>query len=138
MYYSVQHHWYFCLTPTPSDMTAAHNSTSRYEHDANAKLREGVIREIILGHIATILERKYADPPPDLSEDQLIAQMAFKADPQLNELRLALERMKRGEYGRCIFCKDTISDLELERNPTAHFCDQCSGMLRYRTMAHRT
>ncbi|MBR9977763.1 MAG: hypothetical protein KFH87_06700 [Bacteroidetes bacterium] len=119
-------------------MTATHNSTARYEHDANATLREGVIREIILGHIATILERKYADPPPDLSEDQLIAKMAFKADPQLNELRLALERMKRGEYGRCIFCKGLITESELERNPTAHFCAQCSGMLRYRTAAQRT
>ena len=95
------------------------------------------IREIILGHIATILEREYRDPVTDLSEDALTAKMAFKADPRLNELRLALERMKRGEYGRCIFCKGAIAEELLSRNPTAHFCEQCAGMLRSRITPQR-
>ncbi|MBR9974402.1 MAG: hypothetical protein KFF77_02380 [Bacteroidetes bacterium] len=88
------------------------------------------IREIILGRIATILEHEYRDPVTDLTEDILTAKLAFKAHPQLNELRLALERMKRGEYGRCIFCKGSIGETALAQNPTAHFCNSCSGELR--------
>lgn len=96
------------------------------------------IREIILGRIATILNDVYRDSITELSEESISAKLAFKADPQLNELRLALERMKRGDYGRCIFCKGDIGDDTLERNPTAHFCEQCSGVLRYRTSVQRS
>lgn len=87
------------------------------------------IREIILGRIATILEQEYRDTVTELSENILTAKLAFKADPQLNELRLALERMKRGEYGRCIFCKGPIDEAALEQNPTAHFCVRCSNIV---------
>lgn len=97
--------------------------------------RTPAIRELILQRIAWILEERYEDVAYDLSEDNLSAKLAFKADPQLNELRLALERMKRGEYGRCIFCKSMIAHGTLETNPTAHFCEQCTGILRYRTAA---
>lgn len=96
------------------------------------------IREIILGRIATILNDVYRDSVTELSEESVSAKLAFKADPQLNELRLALERMKRGDYGRCIFCKGEINDELLERDPTAHFCEQCSGVLRYRTSVQRS
>lgn len=95
------------------------------------------IREIILGRIATILEDEYRDPVTELTEDILTAKLAFKAHPQLNELRLALERMKRGEYGRCIFCKGSIDETALEQNPIAHFCNVCAGMLRLGELRHR-
>lgn len=90
------------------------------------------IREIILERIATILAREYRDPVTELSEDILTAKMAFKADPQLNELRLALERLNRGEYGRCILCKGEIDGVALEQNPTAHFCHRCAGAMHSR------
>jgi RNA polymerase-binding transcription factor DksA len=96
------------------------------------------LREIILGRIANILKDVYRDPVSELSEDLVSAKLAFRADPQLDELRLALERIKRGEYGRCIFCKGGISDELLVNNPTAHFCEQCSGVLRYRTSTQRS
>lgn len=91
-----------------------------------------MVREIILERIADILQNLYKDPAMDLSEETLSAKLAFRADPQLNELRLALERMKRGEFGRCIFCKGEITVDLLKTNPTAHFCHQCTGILRYR------
>lgn len=92
-----------------------------------------IIREIILERIATILQKVYKDPALDLSEATISAKLAFKADPQLNELRLALERMLRDEYGRCICCKGTIENELLKTNPTAHFCSRCAASLRYRT-----
>lgn len=91
------------------------------------------IREIILYRIASILQNVYQEPVQDLSEDHIVAKLAFKADPHLNELRLALERIQQGEYGRCIFCKSPIDEDLLKRSPTAHFCDRCASLLRYRT-----
>lgn len=96
------------------------------------------IREIILVRIASILQEVYKEPVEDLSEEAIVAKLAFKGDPQLNELRLALERIRRGDYGRCIFCKSDIDRHILKHNPTAHFCERCANILRYRTAEART
>ena len=94
------------------------------------------MRENILSRIAHILESEYHETPVDDSGGGIIAWLAFKSDPRLNELRLALERIDRGEYGRCIFCKESIPFPILHEMPTAHFCDGCSAILRYRTGGH--
>lgn len=90
------------------------------------------IRDIILKKIAMILKDMYNENLQEFSEVYLTACLAFKSDPQLNELRLALERIQRGDFGRCIFCKDTIPEATLRGNPTAHFCDACSQALLQR------
>src|SRR5690606_7804890 len=82
-----------------------------------------------LVRIAAILTAVYDEPAADLSLENVSAKLAFKGDPHLNELRLALERIKRGEYGQCIFCKGDIGmDILLEL-PTAHFCHDCAERL---------
>ena len=90
------------------------------------------IREIILYRIATILKDVYEESLQEFSEEYLTACLAFKGDPRLNELRLALERIRRGDYGACIFCKNPISVDSLRDDPTAHFCDSCAKSLRQR------
>ena len=97
------------------------------------KQQQSEIREIVLGQIAGILQDVYHEPVRDLSTVAIRAQLAFKANPDLNELRLALDRMDREEYGQCIFCKHEIGAEELKDCPTAHFCNQCSDILRHRT-----
>ncbi len=94
------------------------------------------IREIILYRIATILMDVYQESLQEFSEEYLTACLAFKGDPRLNELRLALERIQRGDYGRCIFCKNPIATETLRDNPTAHFCDSCAHTLRQRNRHH--
>lgn len=91
------------------------------------------ITELILARIEVILEEKYHERLSGVTLANVAACVAFKADPELNELRLALERMERGEYGSCIFCKQHIPARMLREHPTAHFCDSCSAILRYRT-----
>ncbi|MCB2204680.1 hypothetical protein KQI65_08020 [bacterium] len=90
------------------------------------------IREIILHRIASILQDRYDETLQELSEEYLTACLAFKGDPHLNELRLALERIRRGDYGRCIFCKEDIPTDVLRGDPTSHFCEPCSRTLRTR------
>jgi RNA polymerase-binding transcription factor DksA len=94
------------------------------------------IREIILERISAILRDTYKEAVHDLSEKTLSAKLAFKGDPLLNELRLALERIERGEYGRCIFCKLPIAAETLRKNPTAHFCERCAHELLFHTSRH--
>jgi RNA polymerase-binding transcription factor DksA len=91
------------------------------------------IREIILAKIAEALKSVYDETPGDLTFDNVLSRLAFKADPLLNELRLAIERLQRGEYGACIFCKQEIPFRMLRELPTAHFCESCSSILRKRT-----
>ena len=87
------------------------------------------IQERILVRIAGILSTVYNEPAEDLSVENVSAKLAFKGDPHLNELRLALERIKRDEYGQCIFCKGDISMEILRELPTAHFCKPCADTL---------
>jgi RNA polymerase-binding transcription factor DksA len=87
------------------------------------------IQEQILVRIAEILTTVYHEPAEDLSVENVSAKLAFKGDPHLNELRLALERINRGEYGQCIFCKGDIAMDILRELPTAHFCKDCAEKL---------
>ena len=93
------------------------------------------MREIILTRIAVILRDVYDEPLQGVTQETVSARLAFKSEPRLNELRLAFERLERGEYGICIFCKGPISLAILRNAPTAHFCDSCANILRHRTCA---
>jgi len=81
------------------------------------------LQETILNRIQHILLQNYGQNPDSIDQNNLDAHLAFKGDPQLNELRLALYRMKEGTYGNCIYCKKPISVEILRRSPTAHFCE---------------
>jgi len=91
------------------------------------------IKEVILSRIVRILRDVYQEPPAGISFETVYARLAFKSDPHLNELRLALERIERGEYGNCIFCKKEIQSSLLLSLPTAHFCESCAAILRNKT-----
>ncbi len=87
------------------------------------------LRETILNRIQHILIHSYGQSLDSIDQNNLDAHLAFKGDPQLNELRLALYRMKEGTYGNCIYCKNPISVEILRRSPTAHFCESCAAKL---------
>jgi len=108
------------------------------EYHVSTYPRTEEIREIIFQRIASILTEVYGESISDFSKEALSGHLSFKADPKLNELRLALERMDRNEFGRCIFCKESIAHDLLISQPTAHFCSLCSGILRHRTDRRET
>jgi len=60
-----------------------------------------------------------------LNLHQIDALLAFKSDPQLDELRAALDRLEHGTYGVCITCKRPISRDVLERDPGRCLCASC-------------
>ncbi len=87
------------------------------------------LQETIMNRIQHILLHDYGQNPDSITQNNLDAHLAFKGDPQLNELRLALYRIKKGTYGNCIYCKKPISVEILRRSPTAHFCESCAAKL---------
>lgn len=60
-----------------------------------------------------------------LNLHQIDALLAFKSDPELDELRAALDRLEHGTYGVCITCKHPISREVLEREPGRRICAAC-------------
>ncbi len=60
-----------------------------------------------------------------LNLHQIDALLAFKTDPQLDELRAALDRLEHGTYGVCIACKHPIGREVLERDPGRRICAAC-------------
>ncbi|MAT40304.1 MAG: hypothetical protein CL946_11950 [Ectothiorhodospiraceae bacterium] len=93
------------------------------------------LEEIIVSKIAHILHDVYGEKTDDLSVQNVRGKLMFKGDPHLNELRLALERIQRKEYGICIFCKGEIGYDILYELPTAHFCRNCADSLVQRRNA---
>jgi RNA polymerase-binding transcription factor DksA len=60
-----------------------------------------------------------------LNLHEIDALLAFKSDPQLDELRAALDRLEHGTYGMCITCKNPISWEILKGDPGRRICSRC-------------
>lgn len=87
------------------------------------------LREIILARMSGILHDVYHEEVRGCTEPGIVGLSAFKDHEDLNDLRLALERMDRGGYGLCIWCRHPIDFNRLRAAPTAHFCWDCERML---------
>jgi RNA polymerase-binding transcription factor DksA len=94
------------------------------------------MRQVILGKLYTHLEECYSISLSDnLSEgfptedrvslNQIDAILAFKSDPQLDELHAAFERLEEGTFGLCLSCKKQIDDNLMDADPTRRMCARC-------------
>jgi RNA polymerase-binding transcription factor DksA len=66
-----------------------------------------------------------ADLGTDAMERELSFQKAAKEGVQIKELREALKRLYRGEYGVCETCSMIIGRARLEAVPEARMCIRC-------------
>lgn len=101
--------------------------------------RERVLRE--LGRIeesinaatedSNVLKQSYSNHLADLGTDYMEKEKNFYYASQeghyLRSLDDALERMKRGEYGKCQECGCLISPKRLEAVPGAKLCIECKS-----------
>ncbi|WP_432096002.1 TraR/DksA family transcriptional regulator [Streptomyces sp. bgisy100] len=55
-----------------------------------------------------------------------VAALLAKAHDQLADLDRALERLERGDYGRCEGCGEPIPAARLEARPSASTCVRCA------------
>jgi len=49
----------------------------------------------------------------------------FSLEKKLQDINLALEKIKKGKYGTCEDCKKTISIERLKAFPSAKSCEKC-------------
>lgn len=90
------------------------------------------LQRAVLSKLFDHLQKHYGvDSSRDLLADgrlnlhQIDALLAFKTDPQLDELRAALDRLEHGTYGVCITCKHPIGRDVLEHDPGRRICPAC-------------
>ena len=98
----------------------------------------GQFKDSIISRIVQVLADVYNEDIGAVDQQNLSACMAFKGDPYLNELRLALERLERGDFGSCVLCKNEIEDDVLRNAPTSHFCSHCSQVVHQRISFHHS
>ncbi len=90
------------------------------------------MRHTILGKLNQHLQENYSISLPreglrnqEPSLHQIDAVLAFKSDPQLDELRNALSRLEEGTFGVCLSCKGPIPEDILDANPIQRVCARC-------------
>ncbi|MER6539279.1 TraR/DksA C4-type zinc finger protein [Streptomyces sp900105755] len=59
-----------------------------------------------------------------------VAALLSQAREHLNDLDRALERLERGDYGRCEQCGEPIPTERLEVRPAATTCVRCAAVAR--------
>lgn len=91
-----------------------------------------LLRRVILCRLYDHIEEQYGIERTreefvegDLSIHQIDAILAFKSDPLLDELRMALGRLDDGSFGICLGCKGEISQELLQRDPVRRVCSRC-------------
>ena len=69
------------------------------------------------------------DPSPDKVFSVILQThvLTYKPSRSVQQLREALERMARGNFGLCVHCGREISAEALLRDPTLPFCPLCQG-----------
>ncbi|MEK9137294.1 MAG: hypothetical protein AAB393_09230 [Bacteroidota bacterium] len=93
------------------------------------------MRHLILTRLYAHLEEHYsislADDFPfdeEFTLHHIDAILAFRSDPQLDELRAALDRLEDGTFGVCISCKNSVDETSMDADPTRRFCERCEHM----------
>lgn len=89
------------------------------------------LRRRIGGHLDEVYVDRVPDDEAALASESVTTDMAVatleRERRTLEEIEAALERMKKGSYGLCAFCGETIREARLEALPWARLCIQCAG-----------
>lgn len=61
----------------------------------------------------------------EVEEYTTLLSIEYSLEKRLRDINLALEKIKKGEYGICERCKKNIDKERLEAYPEARFCLKC-------------
>ena len=122
-------------------MTARETNLDLYEDALIAKAEECKLA-ISAGRRALLEER-----PPEHSDDTLrtivreaVTEQMERAHRLLRQTELALSRLRRGRFGRCLRCEHGIEKMRPQTEPWALFCSECQegvDLLQYGARARR-
>lgn len=74
-----------------------------------------------------------ADLGTDNFEQEFTLSLLQNEEQVLEEISAALERLKRGTFGRCEECQDDIPKVRLNALPYARYCVECARRLEQRS-----
>jgi len=72
------------------------------------------------------LDADSAEQATDLADDQALTEIDAVLVEEIAEVRRALLRIERGDYGACAHCGEPIGDARLSALPTASLCIGCA------------
>jgi len=84
-----------------------------------------------LSEIINDLRMHHTEIKPDANADDLISfidrsrLLYFVSDPSMKELRATFDRLRKGTFGICEACGETIPAELLEKLPTMTLCAPC-------------
>ncbi len=98
------------------------------------------LKEMLEGQLADLLARAEAleddlrhplaadseEQAIDLADDEVLAGTDAVLRREIGEVREALVRIERDEYGVCVLCGEDIAPRRLEVMPTATRCIKCA------------
>jgi DnaK suppressor protein len=93
--------------------------------------RRDALRQALAGDLSLLKELRQQnsgdviDAALDTAQDEISSQLAEVESRELASIEFALERMKKGDYGRCEGCNNAIPLARLQALPYATMCIQC-------------
>jgi RNA polymerase-binding transcription factor len=93
--------------------------------------RRDALRQALAGDLSLLKELRQQnsgdviDAALDTAQDEISSQLAEVESRELSSIEIALERMRKGDYGRCDGCGSVIPLARLQALPYAATCIQC-------------
>lgn len=93
--------------------------------------RRDALRQALAGDLSLLKELRQQnsgdviDAALDTAQDEISSQLAEVESRELSSIEIALERMRKGDYGRCDGCAQAIPLARLQALPYATTCIQC-------------
>src|SRR2546423_14857354 len=93
--------------------------------------RRDALRQALAGDLSLLKELRQQnsgdviDAALDTAQDEISSQLAEVESRELTSIETALERMRKGDYGRCDGCGEVIPLARLQALPYATMCIGC-------------
>jgi DnaK suppressor protein len=93
--------------------------------------RRDALRQALAGDLSLLKELRQQnsgdviDAALDTAQDEISSQLAEVESRELTSIEVALERMRKGDYGSCEGCGNAIPLARLQALPYANTCIQC-------------
>ncbi|MBX4904893.1 TraR/DksA family transcriptional regulator [Rhizobium bangladeshense] len=79
--------------------------------------------------LGAALDPDSEDRITQIENDQVLTEMRREAGEQISLIEAALERLKRGSFGRCVRCLAPIHPSRLEAIPYTPYCVTCARLV---------
>ncbi|MGV4796661.1 TraR/DksA C4-type zinc finger protein [Rhizobium sp. F40D2] len=100
------------------------NDTEKYLKTMKTDLQRRL--SAIDADLSAALDPDSEDRITQVENDQVLAEMRREAGEQIVSIDAALERLKRGTFGRCVKCLAPIEPARLDAIPYTPYCVSCA------------